>query len=64
MKDGIALYRVHGDQSDDGHGPDSLDEPLGLGHSLCRLVLTTGLNRNIRDTNASEWFAGLRSLQS
>ena len=49
MKDGIALSRVHGDQSDDGHGTDSVDEPLYSGHLPCKIVLATGLHRNIRE---------------
>ena len=49
MKDGISLSRVHGDQSDDGHGPDSVDEPLYSGHLLCKIVLAAGLHQNIRD---------------
>ena len=49
MKEAIALSRVRGDHSDDGHGPDSVDEPLYSGHLLCKIVLTTRLHRNIRE---------------
>ena len=45
----MALSRVHGDQSDDGHGPDNVDEPLYSGHLPSKIVLATGLHRNIRE---------------